>query len=62
MGTKIDPTVCRADRLVGHVLGELGTLPKIYMEITINYFLFRHLIGVRHDASQKNTKVSFLFD
>lgn len=30
VGTKIDPTLCRADRLVGQVLGAVGKLPKIY--------------------------------
>lgn len=30
VGTKIDPTLCRADRLVGQVLGAVGTLPDIY--------------------------------
>jgi len=30
VGTLIDPTLCRADRLVGHVLGTPGKLPSIY--------------------------------
>lgn len=30
VGTLIDPTLCRADRLVGHVLGAPGRLPSIY--------------------------------
>jgi translation initiation factor 2 subunit 3 len=30
VGTRIDPTLCRADRLVGQVLGAIGKLPKIY--------------------------------
>jgi translation initiation factor 2 subunit 3 len=30
VGTSIDPTLCRADRLVGHVLGAPGHLPSIY--------------------------------
>lgn len=57
MGTKIDPTACRADRLVGHVLGEIGTLPKIYEEIVINFVLFRHLIGVQRNPTQRDTRV-----
>ena len=27
VGTRIDPTLCRADRLVGQVLGAVGKLP-----------------------------------
>ena len=30
VGTKIDPTLCRADRLVGQVLGSVGKLPQIF--------------------------------
>merc|ERR1712004_360450 len=29
VGTKIDPTLCRADRMVGQVLGSVGALPDI---------------------------------
>lgn len=39
VGTAIDPAACRSDRLVGHIMGEVGTLPKIYQEITIRYSL-----------------------
>ena len=47
MGTKIDPTLSRADRLVGQVLGEKGKLPEIYSDLEINYFLLRRLLGVK---------------
>lgn len=47
MGTKIDPSLCRADGLVGQILGVCDTLPKVYLTITIQYFLLRHLIGER---------------
>ena len=30
VGTLIDPTLCRADRLVGQVLGAVGQLPNVY--------------------------------
>jgi translation initiation factor 2 subunit 3 len=30
VGTRIDPTLCRADRLVGQVLGAVGQLPQVY--------------------------------
>ncbi|CAG8625437.1 5095_t:CDS:10 [Funneliformis caledonium] len=57
VGTKIDPTLCRADRLVGQVLGAVGKLPKIYTELEINYFLLRRLLGVKTD-DKKQTKSS----
>ncbi|KAI9168127.1 eukaryotic translation initiation factor 2 subunit gamma [Blastocladiella emersonii ATCC 22665] len=59
VGTKIDPTLCRADRLVGQVLGAVGQLPQIYTELEINYFLLRRLLGVKSD-DKKQTKVQKL--
>ena len=59
VGTKIDPTLCRADRLVGQVLGALGALPDIYTELEISYFLLRRLLGVRMEGDKKGAKVSY---
>ena len=59
VGTRIDPTLCRADRLVGFVLGLKGKLPKIYTELEINYFLLRRLWGVK-TADGKQAKVAKL--
>lgn len=72
VGTKIDPTLCRADRLVGQVLGAVGTLPKIFtgklslcppkmctyvdIELEISLFLLRRLLGVKTE-DKKQTKV-----
>ncbi|KAK4372748.1 hypothetical protein RND71_008132 [Anisodus tanguticus] len=33
VGTTMDPTLTRADRLVGQVLGEVGSLPEIFVEL-----------------------------
>ncbi|GAM85204.1 hypothetical protein ANO11243_032080 [Dothideomycetidae sp. 11243] len=59
VGTKIDPTLCRADRLVGHVLGLRGQLPSIYTELEVNYFLLRRLLGVK-TVDGKQAKVAKL--
>jgi translation initiation factor 2 subunit 3 len=59
VGTKIDPTICRSDRLVGQVLGHVGTLPDIYIELEINYFLLRQLLGVKTE-DKKQTKIQKL--
>ncbi len=37
VGTKIDPTLCRADRMVGQVLGSVGGLPDIFTELEVSY-------------------------
>ncbi|TID23213.1 hypothetical protein CANINC_003230 [Pichia inconspicua] len=56
VGTKVDPTLCRADRLVGQVVGAKGNLPSVFTDIEVNYFLLRRLLGVKTD-DQKKVKV-----
>ncbi|EGD76119.1 eukaryotic translation initiation factor 2 subunit 3 [Salpingoeca rosetta] len=60
VGTLIDPTLCRADRLVGQVLGGVGALPPVYSELEIHYFLLRRLLGVKTEGDKKAAKVSKL--
>jgi translation initiation factor 2 subunit 3 len=60
VGTKIDPTLCRGDRLVGHVLGAVGTLPDVFVEIEISYYLLRRLLGVRTEGGKKGAKIEKL--
>lgn len=60
VGTTIDPTLTRADRLVGQVLGEPGHLPAVFVELEINFFLLRRLLGVRTKENEKQSKVSKL--
>nr|XP_025844795.1 eukaryotic translation initiation factor 2 subunit 3, X-linked-like isoform X2 [Vulpes vulpes] len=60
VGTKIDPTLCRADRMVGQVLGAVGALPEIFSELEISYFLLRRLLGVRTEGDKKAAKVQKL--
>ena len=60
VGTKIDPTLCRGDRLVGHVLGAIGTLPDVFVDIEISYYLLRRLLGVRTEGGKKGAKVEKL--
>lgn len=57
VGTKIEPTLCRADRLVGQVLGAVGALPKIFIELEISYYLLKRLLGVRTEGDKKAAKV-----
>ncbi|CAB3410827.1 unnamed protein product [Caenorhabditis bovis] len=60
VGTKIDPTLCRADRLVGHILGAVGTLPDIFIDIEISFYLLRRLLGVRTEGNKRGAKVQKL--
>ena len=58
VGTMIDPTLSRGDRLVGQVLGAVGALPQIYTEIEVSYYLLRRLPAktARREAGQKLAK------
>lgn len=60
VGTKIDPTLTRADRLVGQVLGLRGQLCDVYAEIEISYYLLRRLLGVKTSDGGKQAKVQKL--
>ncbi|XP_071112393.1 eukaryotic translation initiation factor 2 subunit 3, Y-linked [Haliotis cracherodii] len=60
VGTKIDPTLCRADRMVGQVLGAVDALPDIYTELEISFFLLRRLLGVKTEGDKKGAKVQRL--
>jgi len=60
VGTKIDPTLCRADRMVGQVLGAVGGLPQIFTELEVSYYLLKRLLGVRVEGDKKGAKVAKL--
>jgi translation initiation factor 2 subunit 3 len=60
VGTKIDPTLTRADRLIGYVLGHPDKLPNIFSEIEVKYYLLRRLLGVKTEGDSKAGKVSRL--
>ncbi|KAG2092303.1 translation protein [Suillus discolor] len=59
IGTKIDPALCRADCLVGQVLGAIEKLPRVYTELEICSFLLCCLLGIRM-GEKKQRKVSKL--
>ena len=49
VGTTMDPTLTRADRLVGQVLGEIGSLPDVFVELEV--------LTTSHDNSIKVSKL-----
>lgn len=45
VGTTLDPTLTRQDKMVGHMIGDVGSLPEVYEEIEVQYFLFTEVVG-----------------
>eukprot|EP01041_Mallomonas_annulata_P002949 gene2948-5794_t len=60
VGTRIDPTLTRADRLVGQVLGLKDHLPDVFTEVEITFYLLRRLLGVKTQEGTKQAKVQKL--
>eukprot|EP01029_Cantina_marsupialis_P002704 TRINITY_DN125752_c0_g1_i1.p1 TRINITY_DN125752_c0_g1~~TRINITY_DN125752_c0_g1_i1.p1 ORF type:complete len:475 (-),score=161.40 TRINITY_DN125752_c0_g1_i1:115-1539(-) len=62
VGTLMDPTLTRQDRLVGNMLGKPGQLPPVFSEIEIEYYLLKRLVGVKAASAEedKKTKVKKL--
>jgi translation initiation factor 2 subunit 3 len=60
VGTKIDPTLTRADRLVGQVLGLRNHLPEVFTEVEVSFYLLRRLLGVKTQEGTKQAKVQKL--
>jgi len=45
IGTKLDPSITKADHLVGNVLGKPGTLPEVWTELKLDLKLFERAVG-----------------
>ncbi|ONI09060.1 hypothetical protein PRUPE_5G215200 [Prunus persica] len=56
VGTTMDPTLTRADRLVGQVLGEVGSLPEVFVELEMMFprklSKGARVIAVRNDLAK----------
>ena len=47
VGTKLDPSITKSDKLVGNVLGKAGTVPDPANKVTIEYSLLKRVLGTR---------------
>lgn len=50
VGLLIDPSMTRNDRMVGSVLGAVGSLPEIYTEVSVKFYLMRQLLGLKKEG------------
>ncbi|EAY16296.1 heterochromatin protein, putative [Trichomonas vaginalis G3] len=58
--TTLDPSLCRADRLAGQVIGQPGTLPEVYIQLSVSFRLLHMLLGVVNAKSAADTKITAL--
>ncbi len=58
VGTELDPSLTKADRLVGNVLGEVGTLPPTKDMLIIKPTLMKRLVGSRKEQEIANLRQS----
>jgi translation initiation factor 2 subunit 3 len=47
IGTKLDPSITKADNLVGNVVGKPGHLPPVRNTLTIEYQLLERVVGAK---------------
>jgi translation initiation factor 2 subunit 3 len=57
IGTELDPSVTKADNLVGRVLGHPGKLPKTLDRITMQVTLLERVVGAEDEAAVEPIKV-----
>ncbi len=63
VGLQIDPVLTKGDYMVGHIMGRKGTLPGIFLEIEINFFLMKKVVGLELDEKEnKDNKTKKLID
>lgn len=60
VGTNLDPSLTKADGLVGHVIGIPGHLPPVFQILVVSYAIMKRVVGVdgaddvrKPDAGQK---------
>lgn len=57
IGTELDPSVTKADNLVGRVLGHPGKLPKTVDRITMQVHLLERVVGAEDEAAVEPIKI-----
>jgi len=64
VGTLLDPSLTKADGLVGNVIGDPGTLPPIRSELNMEFHLFERVVGTKELVDVEKIRVgeSLLLD
>ncbi len=56
MGTNLDPSITRADALIGNLAGPIGKLPPIVKEVTLESHLLKRVVGTIKQSAVQNIK------
>lgn len=64
VGTLLDPSLTKADGLIGNLVGKPGTLPPVRFDLSLDVHLFERAVGTKEMAKVKNVNVgeSLLLD
>ncbi|XP_077301498.1 uncharacterized protein LOC143922122 [Arctopsyche grandis] len=57
VGTNLDPSLCKSDKLVGMTMGLKGTLPNIYYRLNVSYELFQKTLSGSKEALKKEEPI-----
>jgi translation initiation factor 2 subunit 3 len=60
IGTKLDPSLTKADGLSGMVVGNPGTLPQILDNLHLEVHLLKRVVGTKEELEVENIKTSEL--
>jgi len=60
--TRIDPSLTKADRLVGQLLGIPGHLPEVFDIIIITYSIMNRVVGINATNDQAKTSRNLCMD
>lgn len=50
VGTTLDPSLTRQDKLMGQLIGNKNGLPEVYSEIELTYYLFSEMAGSKGES------------
>lgn len=57
MGTLLDPSLTKADGLIGNIVGKPETLPPTRLEMFLEFHLFKRAVGTKEMLEVKEVNV-----
>jgi len=55
--TNLDPSLTKADQLVGNIVGLAGRMPKVWNTINVSYTLFEQVVGTKEPIKVEPIKL-----